>query len=228
MSATQAPVTEGDPLFKEILAVHAVMPRGAELVVRSFTGLAGGAAVDTKTLVTTVQWFVDFVRRHRRSEDELLWPVLRERCPEAVRSPDLLDEEDDSLAEGLDELESGIARISEEHRVGGSVSWGHAMKEGTLTSRRIRDGPAEHFAVVEPLLRGLLRKPLDEDVLRFCKAAADGARRGGPHLVFGLLEHSEPIPGRDHVYAAFPPPVRWARGMLVNRFRGTLKDPAAD
>ncbi|WP_409467879.1 hypothetical protein [Streptomyces sp. HC307] len=123
MSATQAPVTEGAPLFKEILAVHAVMTRGAELVVRSFTGLAGGAAVDTKALVTTVQWFVDFVRRHRRSEDEL-WPVPRERCPEAVRSLDLLDEEDDSLAEGLDELESGIARIAEEHRVGGSVSWG--------------------------------------------------------------------------------------------------------
>ncbi|MFF4354433.1 hypothetical protein [Streptomyces sp. NPDC001530] len=54
-----------------------------------------------------------------------------------MRSLDLLDEGDDALAEGFDELESVIERIAEERRVGGSVSWGHAMKEGTLAS-----GPA--------------------------------------------------------------------------------------
>ncbi|WP_331737580.1 hemerythrin domain-containing protein [Streptomyces sp. NBC_00019] len=228
MSATQASETEGAPLFKEFLAVHAVMTRGAELVVRSFTELAGGAAVDTRTLVTTVQWFVDFVRHHRLSEDELLWPVLRERCPEAVRSLDLLAEADDALADGLDELESVIARIAEERRAGGSVSWGHAMKEGTLASRRIRDGLAERFAVMEPLLRGMLRKALDEDVPKLREAVADGVRRGEPHLVLGLLEHPEPVPGRERVHAAFPLPVRWARGMLLSRFRKTLKDLAAD
>ncbi|MGP4013469.1 hemerythrin domain-containing protein [Streptomyces sp. 4N124] len=228
MPARQSPVTGGATLFDEILAVHAVVTRGAELVVRSFTGLASGAAVDAKTLVTTAQWLVDFVHHHRRSEDELLWPVLRERFPQAVRTLDLLDEEDDTLAEGLDELESVIARIAEERRVGRSVSWGHAMKEGTLNSHRLRDGLAAYFALVEPLLRGLLPKAPDEDIPRLRKASAAGVRRGGPHLVFGLLEHPEPVPGRDHVYAAFPPPARWARGMLMSKFHKTLKDLAAD
>ncbi|MGW7622867.1 hypothetical protein ACWGLG_45130 [Streptomyces antimycoticus] len=56
----------------------------------------------------------------------------------------------------------------------------------------------------------------------------DGVRRGGPHLVLGLLYHPEPAPGRDHLYARLPPPARWARRMLMNKFRKTLKDLTAD
>lgn len=227
MSARQVPAEEGSRLFEELRAVHAVMTRGAELVAGSFTRLAGGAAVDTKTLVTTVQWFVDLVRHHHRGEDELLWPVLRERFPVTVRRLDRLIDEDDALAEGLDALESVIARIAEERRVGGSASWGHAMREGTLTSHRIRDELAGHLAVEEPLLRWLLPRTPAEDILTLRKTVSDGLPRGGPHLVFGFLEHPEPVPGRDHVCAGFPPAVRWARGMLMNKFRATLRDLAA-
>ncbi|GGJ58833.1 hemerythrin domain-containing protein [Streptomyces brasiliensis] len=228
MSATQVPVREGTRLFEELRAVHSVMARGAELVAGSFNRLAGGAAVDTKTLVTTVQWFVDFVRHHHRTEDELLWSVLRERFPEAVRRLDRLSEQDDAVAQGLDDLEGVIARIAEERTVGGSADWGHAMKEGTLTSHRIRDGLAGHLAIEEPLLRGLLAKAPDEDVPSLRKAVTDGLTRSTPHLVFGFLEHPEPVPGRERVHAHFPQPVRWARGMLMTRFRKTLRDLAAD
>lgn len=228
MSATQAPVTDGARLFEELLVPHTVMTRGAELVTASFTRLADGAAVETSTLVTTVRWFVDFVRQHRRIEDELLWPVLRIRCPDAARSLDLLDEDDDAMAEGLDALESVIERIAEERRVGGSVSWGHAMKEGTLASHRVRHALTGHSAVVRPLFKGLLAKPGEEDLQVLRKAAAEGVSRSEPHLTFGFLEHPEPVPGRERVYASFPPPVRWARAVLMNRFRRTLKDLAAD
>ncbi|MFF4795259.1 hemerythrin domain-containing protein [Streptomyces sp. NPDC001276] len=146
MSATQVPVKEGTRLFEELLAVHAVMTRGAELVAGSFTRLAGGAAVDTKALVTTAQWLVDLVRHHHRSGDELLWPVLRARFPLALRRLDRLTEEDDAVAEGLDDLEGVIARIRDERTVGGSAAWGYAMKEGTLTSHRIRDGLHKQLA----------------------------------------------------------------------------------
>ncbi|MEV6762604.1 hypothetical protein AB0N16_18630 [Streptomyces sp. NPDC051105] len=51
-----------------------------------------------------------------------------------------------------------------------------------------------------------------------------GVWRSEPHLAFGFLEHPEPVPGRERVYSGFPPPVRWARAVLMNRFRRTLKD----
>ncbi|MEE4588182.1 MULTISPECIES: hypothetical protein [Streptomyces] len=56
----------------------------------------------------------------------------------------------------------------------------------------------------------------------------DGVRRGGPHLILGLLQHPKPAAGLDHLYARLPPPARWARRMLMNKFRKTLKDLAAD
>ncbi|MFF5499849.1 hemerythrin domain-containing protein [Streptomyces aquilus] len=228
MSATPVPVTDGALLCEELLAAHTVMARGAELVSRAFTRLAEGAAVDTQTLGATTRWLVAFIRHHRHIEDERLWPLLRARCPESVRSLDLLDEDDDALAEGLDELESVIDRISEERRVGGSVSWGHTMREGTLASRRVEHGLREHAAVVQPLLKGLFAQAGEDDLRALGTAAADGVLRSEPQLAFGFLEHPEPVPGRERLYAGFPPPVRWARGVLMHRFRRTLKDLAAD
>jgi hypothetical protein len=228
MSATQVPAKEGTRLFEELCAVHGIMTRGAQLVAGSFTRLAGGAAVDTRTLVTTLQWFVEFVRHVHRRKDELLWPVLRERFPVRVRRLDRPAEEADALDEALDALESVIERIAEERRVGGSVSWGHAMREGTLASHRVQDLLAERLGVEEPLLKGLLHAATDEDVVGLRKALADSVPHSGPHLVLGLLEHPEPLRGRDEVYAGLPPSVRWTRGMLVSRFRRTLKALAAD
>ncbi|KUN18384.1 hypothetical protein AQJ23_39855 [Streptomyces antibioticus] len=228
MSATQAPVTDGARILEELLAAHTVVARGADLVAESFTRLADGAPVETSALVTTVRWFVGFVRHHRRAEDELLHPMLRARCPETARSLDLLDEDDDVLAEGLDALESVIERIAEERRVGGSVGWGYAMKEGTFASRQLREGLTGHFSAVRPLLEGLLAKAGEEDLEVLRKAAAEGVWRGEPHLTVGFLEHPEPVPGRARVSAHFPPPVRWARSVLMNRFRRTLRGLAAD
>ncbi|MFB7504948.1 hemerythrin domain-containing protein [Streptomyces broussonetiae] len=227
MSATQVPVGEGTRLFEQLLAVHGVMTRGAGLVAHSFTRLAGGSAVDTKTLVSTVQWLVDSLRHHHLSEEELLWPVLRERFRERVRRLDRLSEQNEALEKELDELESVIGRIAEERRVGGSVGWGHAMKEGTRASHRIRDLLAGRLAVEEPLLRGLFPAVSDEDVVRLRRAVTECVPRGGPHLVVGFLEHPEPVSGRDHVYAGLPPSVRWTRGVLLSRFRTTLRALAA-
>ncbi|MET7694401.1 hemerythrin domain-containing protein [Streptomyces sp. NPDC005483] len=228
MSPTPVPVTDGAPLNDELLAAYTVMIRGADLVSRAFIRLADGAAVDTQTLVATARWLVAFVRRHRHTEDEHVWPLLRARCPESVRSLDLLHEDDNALAEGLDELESVIERISEERRVGGTVSWGHAMREGTLASRRVGHGLRAHVAVVQPLLKELFAQAGEEDLRTLGTAAAEGVLRGEPQMVLGFLEHPEPVPGRERVYAGFPPPTRWARGVLMHRFRRTLRDLAAD
>ncbi|MFJ5035569.1 hypothetical protein ACIQB5_47980, partial [Streptomyces sp. NPDC088560] len=93
MSATQVAVGAGTRLLDQLIAVHGVMTCGAGLVAHSCTRLAGGSAADTKTLVSTVRWLVDFLRHHRLSEEELLWPVPRERFPERVRRLDRLTEQ---------------------------------------------------------------------------------------------------------------------------------------
>ncbi len=228
MPAMQVPAKEGTRLYEELCAVHGIMIRGAQLVAGSFTQLAGGAAIDTKTLVTTVQWFVDFVRRLHRVKDEMFWPVLRERFPGRVRRLERPAGDADAMADALDELESVIGRIAEERRLGGSVSWGHAMREGTLASHRAQDLLAERLGAEESLLRALLPVTPDEDVVRLREALAHSVPHGAPHLVLGLLEHPEPLPGRDRLYAGLPPSVRWTRGMLASRFRRTLKALAAD
>ncbi|MFF4902832.1 hemerythrin domain-containing protein [Streptomyces sp. NPDC001068] len=228
MSATQVPVRESTRLFGELLAVHAVMVRGAELVGGSFTRLACGADVDTKTLVATARWLVAFVRHHLDAGGEILRPALGACFPGLVHRFDRLAEEDHTLVCLLDDLERVLLRIAQERKVGGSVDWGHAMKEGTLASHRIQDELARHRAAEEPQLRWLFAKAPDEDLPGLRKAVTDGLPRSGAHLVFGLLAHPEPLPGADRVCARFPAPVHLTRGMLVSRFRRTLRDLAAE
>ncbi|MER7930238.1 hemerythrin domain-containing protein [Streptomyces sp. NPDC096057] len=228
MSATQVPVDEGTRFLEELLAVHGVMTRGAELVAGAFTRLAGGAAVDTKTLVTTVRWLTGLVRHHLDREDEALHPVPKPPPPELVHGLDWPMGERDWLAGRLDDLEDVVLRIAEERRVGGSAEWGRAMRGGTLASYGIRDELARHFGTEEPRLRDRLAAPLDENVAQLRQAVTDRLPCGAPHLVFGFLEYPAPLPGRDQVYVHFSASVRLARGMLLSRFRRTLRDLAAD
>ena len=102
------------------------------------------------------------------------------------------------------------------------------MKEGILASHRVREGLTRRFSVVRPLLERLLIKAGEEDLEVLHTAAAEGVWRGKPHLTVGVLGHPEPVPGRERVCAGFPLPVRWARSVLMNRFRRTLRDLAAD
>ncbi|MEU1268613.1 hemerythrin domain-containing protein [Streptomyces sp. NPDC005799] len=227
MSATQVPVEEGTRFLEELLAVHAVTARGAELVAGSFTRLAGGAAVDTKTLVTTVRWLTGLVRHHLDHEHEVLYPMSELRSPERAHSLDWLMGERDWLAGRLDDLEGAVVRIAEECRAGGSADLARAMKDGTVASHGIRDELARHFSTEEPRLRDRFAGTPDEDVARLRQAVTDRLPCGAPHLVFGFLEHPRPLPGRDQVYVHFSASVRLARGMLLSRFRRTLRDLAA-
>lgn len=63
----------------------------------------------------------------------------------------------------------------------------------------------------------------DAEIVRLRKAIIDGAPRSGPDLVFGLLED----PGRPQGYGLmmgdFPPPLRWLRPVLLNRYRARKK-----
>ncbi|MEV7080903.1 hypothetical protein AB0N88_20585 [Streptomyces sp. NPDC093516] len=102
------------------------------------------------------------------------------------------------------------------------------MRDGALAAQRIRDCLNRKLALEELLLRGLLAKIPDEDVPVVREAVLGGLQQSVPHLVFGMLEHPEPAPGRERVYEGFPPHVRWARGVLASKFRRTLRDLASE
>ncbi|MEV7080904.1 hemerythrin domain-containing protein [Streptomyces sp. NPDC093516] len=117
MSVSPSVAGEGTRLFEELRAAHTVLTRAAGLVASAFVGLADGAAVDTRTLMTTTRWLVDCVRSYHGSGQEMLWPVLRERFPLALHQMDRMTEDDDTLREHLDELAGVASRMADERTV---------------------------------------------------------------------------------------------------------------
>jgi hypothetical protein len=102
------------------------------------------------------------------------------------------------------------------------------MPEGTLASGRVGHGPREHLAVVRPLIEALFAqagKTISARSAQRQPKASCAVSRSRPS---GSWKYLEPVPGREQVYAGFPPPVHWARGVLTHRFRRTLKGLAVD
>jgi hypothetical protein len=225
--ADPAPPNEGARLYQELLAVHGIMRRGTALVADAYARLAAGDPVEPGTAVSTTRWLTAFVHHHHQSEDELLWPVLRERFPEAVADLDRLTKEHEALDEELDNLARAaddIAAVSGGKGHGNAVAVvGHAALTGNPAAANVRDILANHLGAEEPVLQGLFPQVADADIVRLRQAIVAGAPRSGPYLVFGLMEDPEPVPGHAHMYANFPAPLRWGRPLLLNRYRATVK-----
>lgn len=107
--------TEGSQMYDELIAVHAIMRRGAQLTADAFARRAAGEPVGIKALVGTARWLVAFVHHHHASEDEQFWPVLRERFPDAIAALDGLTAEHHALdgeLQGLTEAVDALASAS--------------------------------------------------------------------------------------------------------------------
>jgi hypothetical protein len=242
MSAIPASPGEGARLYEELLAVHAIMRRGNALVAASFERLASGDPVDPAALVATTRWLTGFVHHHHRSEDALLWPVLREQFPEAVADLDrltkeheALDAELDLLTEAVDAIEGALGagsgrgaggRGRAQHANAVAVV-GIAAVSGHPAAAKVRDILANHLAAEEPVLQELFPQVPDDSIVRLRKAIVDGAPRTGPHLVLGLMEDPDPVPGFAAMRGNLPAPLRWARPLLLNRYRTVVRSLGA-
>jgi hemerythrin-like domain-containing protein len=197
-------------MYDELIAVHTIMRRGAELVAVSFARHADGGTVDVKALAGTARWLVEFVHHHHQSEDDLFWPVLRDLFPEAVAELDRLSAEHEALDVELSTLSAAIDADG-------------AARPALLSAEKVRDILAAHLDEEEPVLAGLLPQVPSHDIVRLRKAIVRGAPRTGPHLVVGLMEYPDHAPGYAYMLSNFPPPVRWMRPLLLSRFRSTEK-----
>jgi hypothetical protein len=231
MSATPAPHHEGPRLYQELLAVHGIMRRGTALVAGSFARLAAGDPVDHKALVATSRWLVEFVHHHHRSEDELLWPVLREQFPAAVADLDRLTTEHQALDAELDALTEATGAMAAVLDVKGGANVvalvGLAATAGNPAAQNVRDILANHLGAEEPVLQTLFPQVPDAQITRLRQAVVDGAPRSGPHLVLGLMALPEPVPGYAEMRANLPAPLRWSTPLLVNRYRAVARSLGA-
>ncbi|MFJ1649196.1 hemerythrin domain-containing protein [Streptomyces sp. NPDC088258] len=218
---------ERSRMYEELVAEHTLMRRGAALVVTAFDRLADGQPVDVRTLITTARWLIDFVGGQRRSEIEQLWPVLRELFPGPVAGLDKSAAERDALEAELHALDRSVDAMAARQVTGGRtealVVISQATMSGLPSAQRLQTLLNRHFDEEEPVLLELVPRVPDRDVARLRHAITQSAPRTGPHLVFGLMEDPNRLPGHTALMSGFPASVRWLRPVLLARYRSVKR-----
>jgi hemerythrin-like domain-containing protein len=216
MSAETRP--EGLRMYDELIAVHTIMRRGAELTVEALRRLAGGTALDVSALVRLARWQAEFVHHHHESEDEQFWPVLRGLFPETVAELDGLTVEHEHLDAGLTTLGEAIDALAG-HKRDLTAAAEIAATQALPAAEKVRDVLISHLDTEEPILRDLFPRVPDDDIRRLRAAIVAGAPRTAPDLVFGLLEDPAPATGYGAMMQNLPRPLRWLRPVLLRRYR---------
>ncbi|WP_202817772.1 hemerythrin domain-containing protein [Kribbella sp. ALI-6-A] len=213
--------TEGLRLYDELIAVHTIMRRSTALVVDALQALIDGRPVRVATLIKLIDWQAAFVHHHHESEDELFWPVLRDRFPEVVAQLDALSVEHDKLDGALGQLSTEAAALR-----GVPAEQASARAVSLLPAAlEVRDVLAGHLDTEEPVLVRLFPEVPAGEIITLRKAIVAGAPKAGPEWVLGLMENPSRAQGYDIMMANFPPPVRWLRPLLLRRYakvRGSL------
>ncbi|GAA1537422.1 hemerythrin domain-containing protein [Kribbella lupini] len=242
-------MTEGLRLYDELIAVHTIMRRSTALVVDALQALIDGRPVRVATLVKLIDWQAAFVHHHHESEDELFWPVLRERFPEVVAQLDALSVEHDKLDGALEQLSAEAAGLrgapagpasqgaaAGRREQGASTSPGASAGQGPQATAaallpaalEVRDVLAGHLDTEEPILRELFPDVPADEIIALRKAIVAGAPKAGPEWVLGLLENPTRAQGYDIMMANFPPPVRWLRPILLRSYAKARRSLAVD
>ncbi|MFJ7996613.1 hemerythrin domain-containing protein [Streptomyces sp. NPDC096310] len=227
MAVSPALRAERTRIHDELLAEHTLMRRGAALVTASFSALADGRPVDVRTLVGTARWLIEFVRGQRASESDLLWPVLRELFPGPVAELEAVATEREALEAELHTLSRTVDAIAAREMTGGRgevlVVVGEAAMTGLPSAIRVQSILNRNLDEEEPLLLELFPRVPDCEIPRVRTAIVHGGPRTGPHLVFGLLEDPDRVPGHTALLGNFPPSVRWLRRVFLARYRATKR-----
>lgn len=225
MPRPQESTSEGLRMYDELIAVHTIMRRGAELVASALERLATGERPSIAALVRVARWQAEFVHHHHASEDEQLWPVLRHLFPGAMASLDDLTAQHGQLDAELKALSAAIDYIEGARRLNGQAALaaavGIAAMQAGPAAANVRDTLVAHLDAEEPVLRELFPQTPPAATRQLRKAVISGAPRSGRDLVLGLLEDPDPATGCKVMMRDLPRPVRLLRPVLLMRYAAT-------
>lgn len=96
---------------RDMIGAHDAMRRQFGAMPALIAGVAGGDASGTGVVADHVLMMVDFLHAHHTSEDDHVWPRLRERCPDDVEPLiETMDQQHAFIDGELDALAAGGRR----------------------------------------------------------------------------------------------------------------------
>jgi hemerythrin-like domain-containing protein len=178
----------GLELYDDLTAVHAVLRRGAELVISALERLSGGDSIDIATPVRLARWHVEFLRHHDATEDALLLPLLRRVYPDDVATLDGLLVEHETLSHQADDLNAAIDAMAVATSLPGSdalaAAVGLAALEGLPAAVKLYAVLLSHLDSEEAVLRRLFGQVPEADAQRLHEAIVASWPRTAPGTVF--------------------------------------------
>ncbi len=186
----------------DMLAVHAALRR--ELAALPAL-VARAADLDPNERATVVaHWSMvnRFLDSHHTGEDEVLWPLLRQRRPESVELVDALEAEHGKLHDLLDRADAIIG------------TWGEdadGIDECVQLVAELADSLRAHSAREESELLPLIPGTVTPE--EWAQLPAHAQRAFSPPemmIAMGMIMEELPPPAREGMLSALPEPARQA------------------
>ncbi|MEU5372955.1 hemerythrin domain-containing protein [Streptomyces sp. NPDC005951] len=194
---------------RDMIGAHDAMRREFGALPALIAGVPTGDARGTSFVADHVLMMIDFLHAHHTSEDDHVWPRLRERCPDDVEP--LITTMDQQHAAIDDELQSLAA---------GGRRWRHSAtasdREAVAgVAERLLPGLYEHLALEEERILPLIDRHLTQ---REWKATVEASLGKVPFaqrlLMLGMALHEAGGEQADLLRAAVPAVV-WHAGRPI-------------
>jgi hemerythrin-like domain-containing protein len=204
------PDQEPDSLAKGLLRIHMVISRGVEVARGRSHAYASGEAAEPPVVAGFADYLralVSVLRGHHTAEDDITFPALRDRFPDAPW--ELLAEEHRAVVPVLDELDGLAGHIRERPAGDTWMRMAEALDRlaGLWTPHSARE--EAHFTV--PVMARSV--PAEEQAELVAQMAAHGQQHSGPdYLVVPFLLFNLAGEERRVMGGLFPPVVT---GQLV-------------
>ncbi|MEV5582633.1 hemerythrin domain-containing protein [Streptomyces parvus] len=194
---------------RDMIGAHDAMRREFGALPALIAGVPAGDARGAFFVADHVLMMIDFLHAHHTSEDDHVWPRLRERCPDDVEP--LITTMDQQHAAIDDELQS-LAAGGRRWRDSATASDREAV---AAVAERLLPGLYEHLALEEERILPLIDRHLTQREWKATVEASLGKVRFSQRLLMlGMALHGAGEEQADLLRAAVPAVV-WHAGRPI-------------